>query len=172
MVGVVGGGGGGKRAMGRNKGYGWLEGTFWYSQKSRTWGLEQQTVGWEDEAGRAVRSTTAPALVRWWSTSSCGSAGTLPSPVIIIITHKTEKPFHQQGGVYPFCYTGKYSLNMCQLGWKADRQRMDGFCSMYSAIWLLHGWYHLKLLQHQCMFCVHHTTMHQFTVSLYSKPHA
>ena len=40
-----------------------------------------------------------------------------------------------------------------------------------SAVWLLHGWCHMKLLLSQCAFCVHHTTMYQFTVSLYSKPH-
>ena len=42
---------------------------------------------------------------------------------------------------------------------------------IYSAFWLLHGWCHVKLLPFQCMFCVHHTTMHQFTVSLHSQPH-
>ena len=35
----------------------------------------------------------------------------------------------------------------------------------YSAVWLLHGWCHEKL----CKFCVHHITMHQFTVSLVFK---
>ena len=30
----------------------------------------------------------------------------------------------------------------------------------------------LKLLPSRCKFCVYHSTMHQFTVSLYSKPHA
>ena len=28
--------------------------------------------------------------------------------------------------------------------------------------WLLHGWCHVKLLQSQRTFCVHHGTMHQF----------
>ena len=38
-------------------------------------------------------------------------------------------------------------------------------------VWLLHGWCHVKLLPPWCMFCVHHTTVHLFTVSLDSKPH-
>ena len=41
----------------------------------------------------------------------------------------------------------------------------------YSAVWLLHGWCHVKLLPSQCTFCVHHRTMHQFTMSLHLKPH-
>ena len=40
-----------------------------------------------------------------------------------------------------------------------------------SAIWLLHGWRHVKLLPSRGTFCVHHTTMRQFTVSLPSEPH-
>ena len=39
------------------------------------------------------------------------------------------------------------------------------------AVWLLHSWFHLKLLLSWCIFCVHHTTMHQFTVLLHLKPH-
>ena len=39
----------------------------------------------------------------------------------------------------------------------------------FSAVWLLHGWCHVKLLPSRRTFCVHHTTMHQFTVSLHSK---
>ena len=30
----------------------------------------------------------------------------------------------------------------------------------YSAVWLLHGWCHVKLLSSRRTFCVHHTTMH------------
>jgi len=41
----------------------------------------------------------------------------------------------------------------------------------YSTVWLLYGWYHIKLLPSLCTFCEHHTTMHHFTVSLHSKPH-
>ena len=37
-----------------------------------------------------------------------------------------------------------------------------------SGVWLLHGWCHMKLLPSRHKFCV---TMHQFTGSLYSKPH-
>ena len=35
--------------------------------------------------------------------------------------------------------------------------------SGYSTVWLFYGWCHVKLSQ--CRFCVHHATMHQFTVS-------
>ena len=42
----------------------------------------------------------------------------------------------------------------------------------YSAVWLLRGWCRMKLLPSWHVFCVHHTTMHQFTVSLHSKPYA
>ena len=42
----------------------------------------------------------------------------------------------------------------------------------YSAIWLLHGWCHVKLLPSRRTICVHQTTMHQFTVSLHAGPHA
>ena len=41
----------------------------------------------------------------------------------------------------------------------------------YNTIWLLHGWCHMKLLLSQHTFCVHHTTMDQFMVSFYLKPH-
>ena len=43
--------------------------------------------------------------------------------------------------------------------------------SVYSAVWLLHGWCQVKLLPSQHKFCVHHTTIHKFTVSLYLKLH-
>ena len=42
--------------------------------------------------------------------------------------------------------------------------------SGYGTVWLLHGRCHMKLLPSRCKFCVHHTTMHQFTLPLYSKP--
>ena len=41
----------------------------------------------------------------------------------------------------------------------------------YSVIWLLQGWCHVKLLSSRCTFSVHHTTMHQFSVSLHARPH-
>ena len=41
----------------------------------------------------------------------------------------------------------------------------------YSAVWLLHGWCHVKLLPSRRTICVHQTTMHQFTVSLHVRPH-
>ena len=43
--------------------------------------------------------------------------------------------------------------------------------STYSTLWLLYGWCHFKLLPPGCMFSVHHIIMHQFTLSLHSKPH-
>ena len=42
--------------------------------------------------------------------------------------------------------------------------------SGHNAVWLLYGWCHIKLLLSQHKFCVHHSTMHQFIVSLYLKP--
>ena len=39
--------------------------------------------------------------------------------------------------------------------------------SGYSAVWLLHGWCHVKLLPFWRMFCAPYTAMHQFTVSPY-----
>ena len=38
-------------------------------------------------------------------------------------------------------------------------------------IWLLHGWCYVKLQLSRYKFCVHHTTMHQFTASFHSKPY-
>ena len=40
-----------------------------------------------------------------------------------------------------------------------------------SALWLLHGWCHMKLLLCQPKFCAHHARMHQFTLSHYLKPY-
>ena len=33
-------------------------------------------------------------------------------------------------------------------------------CCAYNAVWLLHGWCHVKLLPSRWMFCVHHIIMH------------
>ena len=43
--------------------------------------------------------------------------------------------------------------------------------STYTAVSLLHSWCHVKLLPPRRTFRVRYTTMHQITVSLYSKPH-
>ena len=51
--------------------------------------------------------------------------------------------------------------------------------SFYSALFNIHrngvltsqGWCHIKLLPSRRKFCVHHTTMRHFTVSLYSRQH-
>ena len=42
----------------------------------------------------------------------------------------------------------------------------------YSTTWLLHGWCQVKGLPSRRMFCVHHITMHQFTVSFHLKIYA
>ena len=39
--------------------------------------------------------------------------------------------------------------------------------SRYITVWLLHGWCHVKLLPSWRKFYVHHTAMHQFTVTLF-----
>ena len=39
-----------------------------------------------------------------------------------------------------------------------------------SALWLIHGWRHVKLLPSRRKFSVHHTILRQFTVTPYSKP--
>ena len=36
------------------------------------------------------------------------------------------------------------------------------------AVWLVHGWCHMKLLPSWHTFCVHNATMYQFAMSLYS----
>ena len=41
--------------------------------------------------------------------------------------------------------------------------------SVCLSFWLLHGWCHMNLLPSRHTFCVHHTSMDQFTVSLYAK---
>ena len=35
----------------------------------------------------------------------------------------------------------------------------------HSAVWLLHGWYHVKVVPSRCTFCVYHTTMYAFSVT-------
>ena len=42
---------------------------------------------------------------------------------------------------------------------------------LIALFWLFHDWCHVKLLPFWRTFCVHHTTMHHFTESLYSKLH-
>ena len=44
--------------------------------------------------------------------------------------------------------------------------------SRESAVYLLHGWCHVKLLSSRRKFCAYHTIVHHFTVSLHSKPHS
>ena len=64
------------------------------------------------------------------------------------------------------------SLIVCDSEWMTIalyRAFLNIHWSGYSALWLLHGWCHVKPLPSRGTFCVHHTVMHQFTVSLYSK---
>ena len=50
---------------------------------------------------------------------------------------------------------------------------IHGSSVLDSALWLLHGWCHVKLLLSRRRLCVHHSTIHQFTVSvaIHSKSH-
>ena len=76
----------------------------------------------------------------------------------------------------PLCSDSRMRLSVSDCSFT---QRVFCFClfrwistdSGYSDVWLLRGWCHLKLLPSRRMFCVHYTSMHQFTVSLYSKSH-
>ena len=38
---------------------------------------------------------------------------------------------------------------------------------LYSAVWMLHGWCHVELLPSWCRSFVHHTIMHQFSVTFF-----
>ena len=75
-------------------------------------------------------------------------------------------------------YFGADSMRTCRMWfWMRDCSLLLRFfiypsrwCT-YSAIWLLHGWCHVKLLPARHTFCVHNTTMHQFTVPLHAMPH-
>ena len=67
-----------------------------------------------------------------------------------------------------------YSLYLLLLRfWMIDCSVLQGVLNIhwsgaliYSAVCLLHGWCHVRLLPSRRMFGVHHATMHQFTVSL------
>ena len=67
-----------------------------------------------------------------------------------------------------------YSLYLLLLRfWMSDCSVLHGVLNIhwsgaliYSAVCLLHGWCHVRLLPSRRMFGVHHATMHQFTVSL------
>ena len=52
----------------------------------------------------------------------------------------------------------------------SDKKKCPFAYRTCSAISLLHSWCHVKLLPSRHTFCVHHTPMHQFTLSLHSKP--
>ena len=71
-----------------------------------------------------------------------------------------------------FVYTIQLCTSLqCHFIWSHICTLLHIHQSGYSAVWLLQGWCHIKLLPSQHAFCVHHTTVHQFTVSLYLKPH-
>ena len=66
------------------------------------------------------------------------------------------------------------ALVVCEYEWIIAGSLYTAFSNIHrsrnSSIWLLYGWCRVKLLPSRRMFCVHHTAMHQFTASLYSKP--
>ena len=53
-------------------------------------------------------------------------------------------------------------LQMTVIWHRAFFESPPKWCS-YNAVWLLHCWYHIKLLPCWRMFCVLHTAMHHFT---------
>ena len=62
------------------------------------------------------------------------------------------------------CYVEGYEP---QFGETAEKQYI-----VIIVVWLLHDRYHVKLLPSWSTFCIHYTTMHQYTVSFHSKRHA
>ena len=62
------------------------------------------------------------------------------------------------------CYVEGYEP---QFGERAEKQYI-----VIIVVWLLHDRYHVKLLPSWRTFCIHYTTMHQYTVSFHSKRHA
>ena len=47
---------------------------------------------------------------------------------------------------------------------------LSGTAARLAQLWLLHGW-HMKLLPSRRKFCVHRSTMHQFTVTSFKAMH-
>ena len=65
------------------------------------------------------------------------------------------------------------ALVICNSEWVTyfTERILNSHRSGYSAVRLLHGWCHVKRLPSRRTFCVLLPSMHQFTVSLYSKSH-
>ena len=64
-----------------------------------------------------------------------------------------------------------YPCMMCifNVHWSGVRSRPTGTTRL-ARLWLLHGW-HMKLLPSRRKFCVHRSTMHQFTVTSFKAMH-
>ena len=66
------------------------------------------------------------------------------------------------------CFWARSQRSSCMQLWMSDcslTQHDFGYSLKWctnNAVWLLHGWCHVKLLPSWCTFCVHHTIMHQF----------
>ena len=64
------------------------------------------------------------------------------------------------------CDSGGLSLFFCSAFWISTKEVNS------SALWLSHGWCHVKLLSHGLgAFCLHHTAMHCNVTSLHAEPH-
>ena len=65
------------------------------------------------------------------------------------------------------CFWGDSLHSSRILIWMSDCSFTQCMLNIHSsAVWLLRGWCHLKLLPPQRTFCVNHTAMHQFTLLL------
>ena len=84
--------------------------------------------------------------------------------------------FHNGNYSTILCFWADPLCSSCTQLWRSDCSFTVTQCvlnvhwSGYSAVYLFNGWCYVKLLPSWCMFCGHHTTRHQFTVSFYSKP--
>ena len=93
-------------------------------------------------------------------------------------SHGTAAPEEKSSFIYCFI-----CLNTCRVPhldvspWRFTMATIVLFPASQWVTAALHGAFWtaakvVKVLPSWCKFCVHHTTMHQFTVSFYSKPHA
>ena len=132
----------GKQAMGRNKGYrGWRE----LSDTHRRIGPEDSNSELLGERMRRVEPWEVWQRQHWWDGGPRHHVGQLEH------CHHHYHPQNRKSipstkWSVSFLLYGKILFKYVSTWKKVDMQRMDGFCSMYSTVWLLHGWYHLKLL--------------------------